>query len=232
MQAYREAEEKAAKSKTLHDLPPGQRLMLTLAKPLIDRIAVMQDELNEAMGKRGQPPLYQVQLQLLQPEKLAIITISSVLRAVLDVEITTTAASVRAISLSLSDAIRCEVEFERWTAEAEAGDKKLLQRMERRYPDMTKAQWKKWRAKVDAVVEEPWSLPTKISLGAALVSALSSSSDGLIKVETLGVQEGGETRVVADERVKELLEDRRARAECARPKLLPMLMPPKPWRAI
>jgi prophage antirepressor-like protein len=66
--------------------------------------------------------------------------------------------------------------------------------------------------------------------GSALLAALAETSQGLLEIKEVRTDASSSmSMIVGTEELTALLQDRRARVEMARPKLLPMIVPPKPW---
>lgn len=121
---YREAAQVADPS----TLPPGQALLRAVVPPLIEAIRKAQGEL-EATG-RSRPEAWAWLIQLLPPEKLAVLTASHLLRITEG-----TGGQVLTMARALGQACRLQVEMDRWVKQS------LEERKVKREADPTASTW-------------------------------------------------------------------------------------------
>jgi DNA-directed RNA polymerase len=127
----------------------------------------------------------------------------------------------------IAQAIRLQLEYERWTKAAEAD---VLAAFRRRYPTVNRKVWQRWRRKVEAVRAEAWPESVVMTTGALLVGELVGVAPERFGIEMKRVQGRTIRTIVLSQETQEMLNDVTARAEVARPVLLPMIVPPLDWR--
>lgn len=225
-------------------LPPGSRLLRMVMKPLIPALRDAQSEGMEAIQQGGRYAAWAWPLQLFSGdkaiEKLAVIAVTVGLR----VSMTEgrIASSVASQSRLLYQALRDQIEFDSWELAAEQAKKEakrlktedfedLLGRLNRRYPTLDRRVWARWRAKLELARDAPWSEDTVCQVGACLFALLIKAAPAVFRLDERPLG-GGHTvySLKLTEGALELLQDLTARAEVARPLLLPMVCRPNPWR--
>ena len=235
MEGVRRAEKryrKAAEATDAASLPSGQRMLREIVPPLIEAIREAQSEGLEKIGN-GRLCKWCWPIQLLEPDRLAVITVVNALRAVTGPNTETT--RLPGVGMALADSIRDEIEYLRWMKEqgkAEPGERDVLDAFKRTYPAPNRAVWSRWRRKVQAARCEPWEKEVQLALGVHLVHLLCKvAPDRFSVVEEPRAGNVGNVKCLeASQATMELMSDIETRAALARPRLMPMIIPPKPWR--
>lgn len=223
---YREA----ASHQDLSALPPGVALLKRVVPLLTDAIRRAQNTAADALTQPGRQPEWSWPIQLPDPERLAVITLTTCLGGVVrrgeGDGLGSNPGAVVSLSRTIASAARMQIEYDRWAGESPD----VEERLRKRYPAMSRRIWTRWRKKVEVTRCEPWSVGQQTALGAHLVFLLAQSAPDWFALETRGVA-GGRTQrcLVPTVRTLDLMRDTEARAEVARPLLMPTLIPPLPW---
>lgn len=236
---YREA----TKARDPATLPSGQRLLREVIPPLIETIKAAQADAVEQLGSRGRASPWAELVLLLDAEKLAVIIVTTALRAgqYADSDHPDPLSNMLGLSIEIAVVMRDQIEFDRWEAEQKAAKKLAKQEgdaehedqlalFRKRYPNATCRDWAKWRRKIDAARLEPWDKQRQVHIGSALIHWLTVAAPHRFEVAHRRLP-GGKTQAylkLSDETVEMML-DLEARAAIARPRLMPMLIPPIPW---
>lgn len=226
---YREA----LQARDLTELTMGQRLLREIVPALAERIKAAQDEAEAGLAHRGRLPLWAWPIGLVEAERLAVITLGTVLsfgRVAPDIEghyrLTENSHPLVFAARRVAAAARIQVEYDNWSSDAEPA---VLKRLERRYPHVNRNVWTRWRRKVDAA-RETWEPAIETALGCHLIALLAEAAPTRFSITHI-IQRG---KTVAHLQVTEetlaLIDDLATRAEIARPVLMPMICPPIPWR--
>jgi hypothetical protein len=225
---YREA----AKHKTPAELPSGQALLRELVGPLSEAIRQAQAKAAEEHASAGRPAPHGWAIQLLEADQLAVITVATALRP----DRSGDAIPLTNMASMIGSAVRLQVEFDRWVdakdgTPPDASADRFLRKLLAKQPERATRLWPKWRRKVVETREAPWSASLRISLGCALLRLLVDTAPSRFSIDTRVIT-GNRTQAVlqvSDETLTEL-QQREARAEVARPLLLPMIVPPNEWK--
>lgn len=108
----------------------------------------------------------------------------------------------------------------------------LLRRFQAAFPSANRRAWSRFAAKVSGARSAKWSEDVRFAVGGALATALSNGAPDWFEVAPHG--DGPAHRnplcVLLTPAAVERMADVDVRAEVARPLLLPMIVPPNPWR--
>ena len=214
------------------ELSAGQALLREIVPPLSALITTHQSSIQLAMGHAGRQPEWAWQFLLLSADKLAVITLMTALRGAVgtfgDRDATQgDGAPVTACAKAVATAIRVQVEYDKWAKQSPDLEKTLRFK----HPKVDRRVWSKWRVKVEAAREEPWSSSLEAGLGAHLLGLLCEAAPKRFSSATRRIS-GGRTQlfVTPSQETLDLIDDVTARAEVARPMLMPMTIPPIPYR--
>lgn len=214
-------------------LPSGQRILREVVPPLTARILEAQMEALRLTSSHGKPPPWARPVQLLDADVLALITVCSALRGVL-CESDGVDVPVTALAYSVAASVQDEVNFRVWIKEhrerrKEDGSLRDLEAaFKRAYPNPDQRAWRQWRRRMDIVTATPWDNATRLHLGAALLQWLVEVSPRFEKFER---HEQGKKRLclrLTDE-TRQMMDDLEQRRSLVRPRLMPMLIPPRDW---
>lgn len=230
---YREAAAAADPS----TLPSGQKLLRDVIPQLREAIIQKQLEGARAIARGGNPPKWAWPIQLLDAEKLAVITIIRSLPVAEDPE-----GSLTALAKDICQSVRDELEYVRWVAEQKATNKAakedkdaehrdVLAAFEREYPSPDRRVWATWRRKLKIEREAKGPEDVQVVFGSLLIALLVEASDGRFAVtqRSLGAAKT-QSQLRLDDRTRAMMQDIEARKMVARPMLMPMIIPPIPWK--
>lgn len=225
-------------------LGPSSKLLRQIVPPLIKAICAAQVEAGEQMSNGGRAATRGLPLILLPADKLALIVAAKSLRVALTSRVAgkDEALGIVAQAGHICSAMRDQIEFDRWEAEQlqAAKDAKrlkdsdhvnLLRRLEKAYPNLSTRAWARWRTKIEVLREQPWEKELATATGAHLIRMLVDTSPDVFEIIERG-KGGGQVQyfLALTESASEMLRDLTARAEVARPLLMPMIVRPNPWR--
>lgn len=238
VEGYRRAEEaykEAAAAKSISELPSGQRLLREIIPPLDAAILRLQAEAEGAIGTVGSTPGWAYPVLALPSDAQAFITVVSMLAAIRATE-DGPENSIVGVASEISAGARTEIAYRAWVAEQEGKDgpdRLLLARFRRTYPDPKPASWRRWARKVRATVQERWSAETQLQYGCALMRQAFDVAPRYLKMEHVGQFGGRSLAIVAlTEEAVAVMADTDQRRALSRPRLMPMLIPPRPWAYI
>jgi len=219
----------AMSAKEVGEMPASQALLRDVVPSLACAIRLRQAEAVDALGKPGRAPEWAWPVQLVDAEQLAVLTVCVALRSVTDFGSNGVASPGQATALfrGIANAIRMQIEYERWT---KAAERDVLAAFHRRYPTVNRKVWQRWRRKVDAARAEAWPESVQMATGGLLVGLLVEVAPARFSIEMKRVQGRTIRTIVLSQETQEMLNDVTARAEVARPVLLPMIVEPLPWR--
>jgi hypothetical protein len=236
-------------------LPPGRALVRGVVKPLIEALKLKREEAAERMtaSGKGRPPVWAAPVVALTStemlEKTAVITLNCAVRGVCSLtshlDVGGSFATVTACALRLSEALRDQLEYDRWSREEAAEDKAMagdedyksrLKALRYTYPNLNQRTWSKFCAKLeqarngDTWDEDPKVKTVRTAVGALLLHCLVEAAPTKFKLGQLPRRGGGfQTILEVTPEAREVLNDVRERSEVARPLLMPMIIPPLPW---
>jgi hypothetical protein len=219
----------------LTELTAGQKLLVEIVPGLSARIGQAQATALAAINGKGaasHPPPWAWYIGLVDdPDKLAVITLGCVLAFRLDHDdggyrLDRQSAPITSLARNIASAVKMQVEFDRWSGENPALEKKLRAL----YPNVHRNVWARWRRKVDALRTEPWEPGAEVHLGTCLIDCLLAAAPSRFKTEHLPVRGKRTAHLTISDETIEFINDVTTRAEVARPLLMPMICPPIPWR--
>jgi hypothetical protein len=225
------------------ELTAGQKLLKEIVPGLAAGIAKAKAEAVEAIGrgdgaKGGRVPLWAWPIGLLAgddaDEKLAVIALGCVLSMPVvqdddeDGGYAPDRTSMPLVPLArhITAAVRVQIEFDRWKGD----NPELAKRLRTRYPNLHRNVWSRWRKKVNALRVEPWDAATEVALGEHLVHLLVAAAPTRFLLELRPLRGKPTWHLTISDETLDLINDVTTRAEIARPLLMPMICPPKPWR--
>lgn len=240
-QRYKEAAS-AADPATLKS---GQKLLREVVPGLIGKVTEMQAVASASIATGRSVIPWAWPIQMLDAGAMAMITVVCGLNAARDPG--GPLSAVTTVSLEIAAATRDEVNYRAWieaqtkvnteareakavaTAAGELIDWKhrdLLAAFKRQSPQADRKTWTRWRRKIEALQKETWDKETSLQLGAALLHAMVESAPTRFEL----TQSTKDTRVLQlSEETMAMMRDIEERASVARPRLMPMLIPPLPW---
>jgi hypothetical protein len=236
----------AAKHADPLTLSPGQKMLREVAPKLIARIDAAKEEV---IPERSRPKPWVANLQTFPSEKLAIITLHTALQATgkqsegrtssLDGEARCTMAHE---AKKLVAYIQAERARDAWVEKEKQNDKaakarkdeahkSLLKAFEKAVPTPNGHSWARWSKRVSAAAAEPIDEKMAILLGGALLGYLCEVAPEWFEIASRSLG-GGQSQYFMrmTPLAKEMMTDLKERAEVARPRLMPMLIPPNKWK--
>lgn len=227
---------KFAEGREPAELPPGQRVLAETVGPVSAAIRAAQDE--AAAHGRGAPPPWHAPILAFDPDVLAVSAVATALRAPLEAD-RRVGMTIPRYSRAVCTVLRDQAEYDAWAAAqkqaARDGDERagwLLRQWHRQHPDGSRRAWRAFRARVEAARQQVWPDATQIAVGAMLARTLADAAPRWFEIAQAG--EGPKHMqplcLLLTQRAVDQMADAEARAEVARPLLLPMLIPPLPWR--
>jgi DNA-directed RNA polymerase len=233
---YREAAAAADPS----SLPSGQKLLREVVPPLIAKVTELQAQGAAIIASPGGTKAkWAWPIQLLDASTLAVITVIQGMNAARgqgDV-----VSQTSAVSKEIAAAARDELNYRTWVTEQVAANKAakedqdwehrdLLKAFKSRYPQADRKTWRRWAKKLELMQAEAWDEETSVQLGATLLHALVEAAPTRFEIAATPMDKGrSKSYLRLSAETLELMKDIEARAEVARPRLMPMLIPPIPW---
>lgn len=225
---YREA----AEHKSPVECAGARGVLREVVGPLTARIERAQEEAAQQQISRGQPPPDALILQLVEAERLAVMTLTVALRAAPG----GSEPPLSALAAAISRFVRAQIEFDKWEQATagtppDEGADRFLRRMLAHRPANLRRLWPRWRKRVLETRSAQWPTSTSVYLGARLVGLLVEAAPArfsLVDVRRAGARSQRVLRVAPDLLAE--MQQREARAEVARPMLMPMVVPPNDWR--
>jgi DNA-directed RNA polymerase len=227
-------------------LPPGQAFMrdaLPRLEAAIERYrAATPTTLRPSRGNPQDRDANDILLAL-PADVLAYITLASVAGsfAARKVHLEGTAmATLTNVALSVSRAVRLQIEFEAWkareqqetrVARAEGRDRtNLFEALKRNTKVIDAKAWTTWARKIGHSLSAPWPSSFGVRLGSALLHLAATEGGGWVEIATVW-KDGKSIRLVGmPPHAREALDNIDARAELNAYRKLPTICPPKPWR--
>lgn len=215
------------------ELPPGRRVLAETVGPVSAQIEARLDEAAQA-GRQASP--WHAPALGFAAEVLAFVSASTALRAG-PVGQSRLGITVPGFSRRVAGVLRDQADHDRWVAEQksetedEAG-RRALARWRRLYPDGSRRAWLAFSRRIDLARSKAWPESAAMALGGMLANSLAEAAPRWFEVGQAG--EGPAHMrplcVLLTDHAVERMADVEARAEVSRPLLLPMLIPPSPWR--
>ena len=240
IRAYREEVAKAA----LADTQPGLIIIRDAMVPLVRAITEKQEEARGIITNsgRGRPPPWIWPILALSPEKTALITLRSILTS--DRRDTDTGARRRPVAhvaLAIANAMRIEIEFDMWReaerqkskaakAEGDTTHRDMWEALRRSAKVIDQRAFASWGRKIKLIREQAWPKPLAVHIGTCLIHLAVQHCGGWFAV--VNVWERGKSTGVVTLTAEAVaaIEEAHTRAELMMPALLPMVVPPAPWR--
>lgn len=226
-------------------LPPGQRVLRACAGPLSVAITALQADIGADIGAAGKPPPWRDAVMLFEPMPLAVITVIEAFVAMSQPDVAHADAntSLKAIGRDLARRLQTQLGYDRWVTAQVAANREakatglashpdLLAAMKHTYGAANSRTWAKWSKRLKLSREVAWSPTNGTILGANLLTLLSTTCPDWFTLELASTNRPGETlyRVSLTPQAVAAMSDTAARSELMRPALLPMVIPPNPWR--
>ena len=137
----------------LADTPAGRKIFNEVMKDLIPAIALAQTEAIEGIANAGKGvrPVWWWYISFIAPEKLALITLRSMMGK--NTKNAMIGRPATGIFLSIGVAIRQQLEFETWLMQSkraakETGGRDVAARLSAKSKNFTQWQWRNWTRKI------------------------------------------------------------------------------------
>lgn len=216
-------------------LPSGQRMLRRCVPPLIAKVAEAQDQAIEELNKPGKRKPWEFPIQCLPADALALLTVLAALRRAGTPDDPGSALShLTSASRELVAAIRDEWQYRQWRQEQRAVRKEhpdapdLLAQLARRYPTIHRNVWRRWKREA-GITPAAWDQPTSVQLGAHLFHLLVEAVPSLFAIVLVSSKGVTSKHLCLSLEAADLMRSIEDRAELARPRLMPMIVPPLPW---
>jgi DNA-directed RNA polymerase len=101
------------------------------------------------------------------------------------------------------------------------------------HPEADRRSWTRFASRIEGARSARWSDDVRAEVGALLADALATGAPAWFEVARIGEDPRAEWRpicVALTDHAVERMADVGTRAEVARPLMLPMIVPPNPWR--
>lgn len=219
-----------------HELPPGRRVLVTTVGPVSDVIRARQDALARAEGR---PQPWVAPFLTFDPDVLAVISVATALRA--REQDGAVGQTMPAFAKAVCAALRDQSDHDRFVreqkAEARANPEtggEQLRRFRRLFPAGDRRAWTRFASRVEGARTAAWPAVMRMQMGAELAHNLATGAPEWFEVAQAGT--GPLTHrplcLLLTSSAVEKLAEAEVRAEVARPLLLPMIIPPNPWRYV
>lgn len=234
--------EQMEKQKQFGNTEVGMRLISHVAPKLIEKIEEAQAEATAGLtsGKRGAPAFWWWLMVVLEADKLAVITLKSLLAQ--SPRDFTFNISVTGASATISRNAQTQIDYEDWAASEKEKTKAAKERGDTDHVDQhtrflfstkqidAKA-FSKFSARIKRQRAEKWPREAGIAFGSKLLMLLCEAMPDWFSIEEHRLKGGRwEKQVVLSDKAKEVIWDVTQRNELSRPMLLPMICPPAAWR--
>lgn len=219
------------------ELPPGRRVLLETVGPVS---AELEKRLDDALvTKPGPQQSWQAPLLLFEPDVAAFIAVSVALKAPV-LASSRVGNPLATYGRRVCAVLRDQADHDQWIArtakeaETDPAAKRLLDRWRFRNPQKDRRSWTRFAGRIEGARSSKWSDDVRTDVGAALASTLAEAAPAWFELGRVG---GGPKRnwptcLLLTPMAVERMADVEARSEVARPVLLPMLIPPNPWRYV
>ena len=218
----------------LADTAAGRKIFNETMAMLIPAISAEQDVAIQgiANGGKGKPPVWWWYISFVSADKLAFITMRSILSSRMANNALGRKAS--AICLDIGGGVKHQIEFEKWLRESkntakETGGPDLAARLVRKAKNFNQRQWGNWCRKIDSIETLDWRRDAKMHIGSKLLQLALEHTGGFFTMEYVQIRNKTERQVFLSEPCRAMVEDINSRVEVASPVIRPMLVPPRPW---
>ena len=218
----------------LSDTAAGRKIFNETMELLVPAIREAQDEAIDGIANRGKGlrPVWWWYISFVSPEKLAYITI----RSILGIRMATNGVGRKAtqICMDIGGAVKQQVEFEKWLAESKAeaqatGGPDLASRLVRKAKNFNQRQWGNWCRKIESIERLDWRRDVKMHVGAKLLEIALEHGGGFFTMEYVQIRNKTERQVFLSDVCRAMIDDIHSKVEVLSPVLKPMLIPAKPW---
>lgn len=242
IERYRENDQKALSEGRLAETKPGIRMLNAIMPHFSEALKARRHEAQEGFGAGARNiPHWWMPILALSPEKLAYITIRTVMSASeAEVEVRVVASRIsRACEMERHLDLFKEAERQREKAMAMDGHEKpenVYKLMCHYAREINPRTFKRWKSKVDNFNVEPWGNDVCMAFGTLLIHTLVEHGGGWFQVRTVTMP--SRSRAHTTKKYLEMtpeavafLGDHRSLDEVNRPWLVPMLTKPVRWAA-
>lgn len=222
------------KSTKLADTAAGRKIFNETMALLIPAINDAQEIAVEGIANsgRGLKPVWWWYISFVKPEKLAYIT----MRSILGIRMSTGGIGRKAtqICMEIGTAVKQQIEFQTWleqskrTAE-ETGGRDLAAQLIRRAKNFNQRQWGNWTRKIESIETLDWRRDVRMHVGAKLLELALEHTGGFITMEYVQIRNKTERQVFLSDACRAMIEDIHSRVEVLSPVLKPMIVPAKDW---
>lgn len=218
----------------LSDTAAGRKIFNETMSLLIPAIQQAQDTAIDGIANAGKGlrPQWWWYISFVSAEKLAYMT----MRSILGIRVTTGSVGRRAtqICMDIGQAVKQQVEFEKWMAESkktskESGGRDLAAQLVRRSKNFNQRQWGNWCRKIDSIETLDWRRDTKMHIGAKLLELALENTGGFFTMQYVQIKNKTERQVFLSAPCQAMIEDIHSRVEVMAPILKPMIIPPNHW---
>lgn len=216
------------------DTPAGRRIFDEMMNQLIPAIRADQEFSIDGIANAGKGvrPVWWWYINFISPEKLAYITI----RSIMAVRVSNDTAGRKAthICMEIGTAIKQQIEFEMWLKEGkriadETGGSNLRARLVRTAKNFNQRQWGNWCRRIESIETLDWRRDVRIHIGAKLLELAIVNTGGFFELRYVHKRGKTERNVFLSDESRMMIEDINSRVEVMQPVLKPMLVPPRPW---
>jgi len=223
-------------SKSLSETTPGRRLMKQAVVPLVSHIEKAQQEAADYLidKKIGRKPAWCVPMVTIEPDKLAVIVVTTIFNST-PKEFTPHYPIAR-IALGIHHATYTQVDYDQWEQEQrelrkETGQVTDLDNYLRHTKRIDKSSFDRFTWKIKRARMEKWPYEIGIHFGVKCVDLLVAANPNWFEVRTNRTRNARhETQLMLSQECRDLLVDLMEQEELRKPRMLPMIQPPKPWR--
>lgn len=217
------------------DLAPGRRVLAETVGPVSARVTTLLDE--AATIVKGGVVEWHAPLSLFPADVLAFIAVSSALRAG-PVEQSRVGTTLPAYAMRVCNVLRDQADHDRFlrdnrkAAKVDAEAAELLRRWTRCNPQADRRSWGRFSARLEGVRSARWGKPTCMLVGAVLVRALVEGAPEWFERDHVGLGPVAmrPLHILLTPYAVERMMEADARAEVARPMMMPMIIRPNPWK--
>lgn len=208
-----------------------------LVKVIKDDIETEADNMAQAHdtapgGPAGikHPPKWLRNVCLLEPEKMALITLKNVFHIPPGRMKT---YSVSSIAKNIGQDLRIQLQFDKWSSEERSKPRpeNKLELLKSQTKQINKRAWTRFRTRALESIDREWTQAECLQVGVKgvdwLVEAMPSSFS--VEVKPIGRGRTSTQLVVSDEFIDRIV-DIMEKTELMAPRKLPMICPPQPWR--